>query len=446
MLVTVGDHTPRVWEAATGRKVAELLGHTNFVTTAAFSPDGRLVVTGGWDGTARVWEPATGRSVAELRGHTDRVSSLRFSPDGKSIVTASDDKTACIWESATGKLLRALIGHTGAVLHAEFSPDSELVVTASEDGTARLWESSTGQSVAQLLGHRAGVSEAVFSHDGTLVATASHDGTGRVWNVAVQLERDKLVGDRRIQAFGNQFAGKWTAARKGPVTVSSESDRKPRLIDEIMKRWTVSTSPETARQIQQRAARVHARALLASAGKSEKLGPRWNPSNPWWRKAEDLLVRGEDDSERLAIQEARAALQDVRQNLRGVEEIELQRYVAYLNSDLGKKVTQTNELSVVTLKLFQAATFAPPDWLKLDPEAVALGQELKAIRESLPPRDLLDQQAKNYSFPEVDRIKSAFSQASSREMAARVVELVHEVKTQVGEYIRAFKRSEGSVD
>ena len=76
---------------------AQLKGHTSSVMNAAFSPDGKWVVTASKDNTARVWEAATGRSLATLQGHTDSVNSAAFSPDGKWVITASDDKAARVY-------------------------------------------------------------------------------------------------------------------------------------------------------------------------------------------------------------------------------------------------------------------------------------------------------------------------------------------------------------
>jgi WD40 repeat protein len=67
------------------------------VRSAAFSPDGKRIVTASWDHTARLWDVATGRQLGEFRGHKSWVESAAFSPDGGRIVTAFDDKTARIW-------------------------------------------------------------------------------------------------------------------------------------------------------------------------------------------------------------------------------------------------------------------------------------------------------------------------------------------------------------
>ena len=74
--------------------------------SAAFSPDGKRIVTASWDKTARIWDAATGKPIGEpLKATKDWVNSAAFSPDGKRIVTASVDKTARIWDAVSGKAI-----------------------------------------------------------------------------------------------------------------------------------------------------------------------------------------------------------------------------------------------------------------------------------------------------------------------------------------------------
>ena len=83
--------------------------------SAAFSPDGKRIVTASADKTARLWDAETGKQIgAPLVGHEDAVWSAAFSPDGKRIVTASDDKTARLWDAETGKQIGVLVGHEDA--------------------------------------------------------------------------------------------------------------------------------------------------------------------------------------------------------------------------------------------------------------------------------------------------------------------------------------------
>ncbi|HYE65089.1 MAG TPA: WD40 repeat domain-containing protein [Pyrinomonadaceae bacterium] len=220
------DDTARVWEASTGTMVAELRGHREGegVNSASFSPDGRLIVTASADNTARIWEASTGQNITVLRGHRGGVNSASFSPDGKFVITASFDNTARVWDLSTRKPVVILGGHTDIVRTATFSPDGKRIVTASLDDTARVWEASTGTMVAELRGHREGegVNSASFSPDSRLIVTASADGTARVWDANTAQSMTELTG-HRSGVFSASFSpdGKFivTASADGTVRV-----------------------------------------------------------------------------------------------------------------------------------------------------------------------------------------------------------------------------------
>jgi WD40 repeat protein len=100
------DRTARIWDVATGREIVVLRGHKDAVNLAEFSADGRSVVTTSFNASAmlstvenaaRVWDAATGKEIATLKGHDGVVFLAAFSPDGKTIVTASFDQTARLW-------------------------------------------------------------------------------------------------------------------------------------------------------------------------------------------------------------------------------------------------------------------------------------------------------------------------------------------------------------
>src|SRR5262249_54799777 len=74
------------------------VGHTKGVHDAVFSPDGRYILTGSYDGTARLWDEATGTLVRTFSGHSSSVMSVAFSPDGQYILTGSEDRTVRLWD------------------------------------------------------------------------------------------------------------------------------------------------------------------------------------------------------------------------------------------------------------------------------------------------------------------------------------------------------------
>ena len=163
------DETVRIWDVQTGKELQKLEGHTKVVSSASFSPDGKRIVSASWDNTVRIWDSKTGKELQKLEGHTEGVNSASFSPDGKRIVSASWDNTVRIWDSKTGKELQKLEGHSGGVYSASFIPDGKRIVSASWDKTVRIWDAQTGRELQKLEGHAKSVSSASFSPDGNRI-------------------------------------------------------------------------------------------------------------------------------------------------------------------------------------------------------------------------------------------------------------------------------------
>lgn len=192
----------RTWETlsvfeearAADSQVMALSGHSDRVTSAAFSPDGREIATASYDRTARIWDATTGLQLVSATGHAGWLRSVAFSSDGRHIVTASYDGSARIWDSATGRQLTILTGHLGPVVSAAFSSDGQHVVTSSIDKTARVWNAVTGEPILTIKGHTERVNFAAFFPDGNRILTASDDKTARIWSVATGAELRQLKG------------------------------------------------------------------------------------------------------------------------------------------------------------------------------------------------------------------------------------------------------------
>ena len=114
-----------------------LLGHSSFVSSVAFSPDGKTIATGSLDKTVKLWN-LEGKELQTFKGHSAEVSSVAFSPDGKIIVTGSGDKTVKLW-NLEGKELQTFKGHSSGVLSIAFSPDGKTISSGSYDNTVKLW-------------------------------------------------------------------------------------------------------------------------------------------------------------------------------------------------------------------------------------------------------------------------------------------------------------------
>ncbi|MEO8391734.1 MAG: protein kinase [Chloroflexota bacterium] len=169
-------------------------GHTDGVRTVAFSPDGRLLASGGRDNLILIWNVASGQLVGQaLTGHTGWINAIAFSPDGSTLASASEDGTIRLWDVQSARLIgQPLTGHTGAVRSVTFSPDGRLLASAGADHTVRLWDVETGAADGQALSeHSDVVWDVVFSPDGKTLASASADQTVRLWDVASR----KPIGD-----------------------------------------------------------------------------------------------------------------------------------------------------------------------------------------------------------------------------------------------------------
>jgi WD40 repeat protein len=108
-----------MWEVSSGREVRRFAGHPGGALGAAFSPDGKTLLTSGVDGTARLWDMQTGQEVHRFTGHGNWVRNAVFSPDGKYILTSSDDNTARLWLADLHDTLRAVC----ALLTRDLTPE-----------------------------------------------------------------------------------------------------------------------------------------------------------------------------------------------------------------------------------------------------------------------------------------------------------------------------------
>jgi Tol biopolymer transport system component len=218
------DNTARVWDAESGRALVTLTGHQALVWTAAFSPDGKRVVTASSDKTARVWDAESGRALATLTGHRGYVLTAAFSPDTKRVVTASEDKTARVWDAETSRVLATLAGHRSLVYTAAFSPDGKRVVTAGWDGAVRIWDAGSARVLVTFNEHHSTVFTAAFSPDGKRVVAASWNKTARVW--------DAGSGRALVTISGHQGPVRTAAfSPDGKRVVTASDDKTARVWD-----------------------------------------------------------------------------------------------------------------------------------------------------------------------------------------------------------------------
>ncbi|KAF7968879.1 hypothetical protein HWV62_29156 [Athelia sp. TMB] len=181
------DKSVCVWNAETGALIAgPFAGHTKSVNSVAFSPNGQRIVSGSDDASIRIWNPQTGALVAgPFKGHTSAVKAVAFSPDGRRIASGLGDDTVRVCDAETGALVAGPFeGHTGAVYTVAFSPDGKRIASGSADGSVRVWNLETGVLCAAPFERHSGrINSVSFSPDGQRIASGSSDQTIRVWDV-----------------------------------------------------------------------------------------------------------------------------------------------------------------------------------------------------------------------------------------------------------------------
>jgi eukaryotic-like serine/threonine-protein kinase len=171
----------QVWDAHTGKLERTLQGHTSYVQSVAFSPDGKRIASGSVDRTVKVWDAHSGQEPLTLKRHTSAVWSVAFSPDGKRIASGSHDQSVQVWDAQMGEWQLTLKGHAGVVAGVAFSPDGKRIASGSYDRTVKLWDAQTGQALT-LRGHTRGVTSVAFSADGKRIAAGSYDRMVTVWD------------------------------------------------------------------------------------------------------------------------------------------------------------------------------------------------------------------------------------------------------------------------
>jgi WD40 repeat protein len=246
-------------------EVRQFVGHKAAVICVAFSPDGKLALSGSGDRTVRLWNVATGEEVRRFAGdlpnvgvsvvgllgaplgqgsllaaaglcpqgawqaHKGDVHGVAFSPDGKLAASGGLDAVR-VWDVASGTQLRRLDTPTNFVLSVAFAPDGKrLLSTSKADHVVRIWDVATGKQVGQLVGHTAEVQAAVYAPDGKLIASGGDD-TVRIWDAATAKE------DQRFEAH-NYPVTSVAFAPDGQYVLSGSLDGTARL-------WSLKTGKE----------------------------------------------------------------------------------------------------------------------------------------------------------------------------------------------------------
>ena len=183
--LAAGDSSYTIWETLTGTLVTTLEGRSNYVSSLSFSPDRRYLAAGVSSSSIRIWDLAPGRDASSktgtitagralppLTGHKSEVDSVAFSPDSRLLASGGADWTIKLWQVDAGRQWKSLSGHRGAVLSIAFGPDGRSIASGSADKTAKIWDLTTGKAVRTVVADSGdGVQSVALSPDGEYMAS-----------------------------------------------------------------------------------------------------------------------------------------------------------------------------------------------------------------------------------------------------------------------------------
>ncbi len=185
-------------------KPVKLAGHIGRCLRIAFCPDGKIIATLNGLGDLCLYDANSGKHLRTIEG----ASIVAFSPDGRMIATGGDTDhrrnlfNFHLYDVDTGKLIRTFIGHTHIIRSVAFSLDGRMIATGggSRDSTVRLWETQTGRHFRTLTGYQYGINTVVFSPDGTLLATGGMDEPSCLWDVKTG-QQIRVLGNGDAEGF-----------------------------------------------------------------------------------------------------------------------------------------------------------------------------------------------------------------------------------------------------
>jgi WD40 repeat protein/energy-coupling factor transporter ATP-binding protein EcfA2 len=210
-----------LWDVASRRVVRRLpigsdRSDANNIEDAAFSPDGRVLAVATVSGGLSLWNPASGARLGPGLHPHRQMPSLAFAPDGATLYTSGLEGRTMIWDVARRRRRRSFA--LGGAL--ALSPDGKTLALGQPDGSITLVDAATGRRGRVLAGHTAAVTRLAFSHDGATLASVSDDRSAIVWDAASGRARQTLRGHAG-GVFGVGFSPDdrtlYTCSRDGSV-------------------------------------------------------------------------------------------------------------------------------------------------------------------------------------------------------------------------------------
>lgn len=235
-MIAVGEL--KLWDLDTMKEHAALLGHPKGILDLVFSPDGKLMATGGADQAVKIWDVSTQKQIASLTNFTGPIFSLAFAPDGKMLASAGGyphhiSAEIKFWQVPGFQEVHMLHEDLPLAFSIAFMSDGQTLVTAGKNQMVRLLDLASGRTRTTYKGHEKFIWSIAVAPDGRTVASADWGGAVKVWDAATVQEK-QMLPENEVGTYSVAFSpdGKLLAAsgsRVRALTVWEVATRKKRL-------------------------------------------------------------------------------------------------------------------------------------------------------------------------------------------------------------------------
>ena len=249
ILSAAANNTAIVWDTNPEWKLVRTIGSVDAtaqfidrVTALDFSPDGKILATGGGEpsrsGELKLWNVADGSLLREVPdAHSDVIYGLEFSPDGKQLASSGSDRFAKIFEVETGKFIRGFEGHTHHVLGVSWRADGRLLATGGADAVIKVWDVRTGDQARTIAGFNKEVTAIRFVADGDNVVASCGDNS-------VQMKNAANGGNVRAYGGAADFMYAVGVSANGKTIVAGGQDSAVRVWKEDGQVWVTFEAPK----------------------------------------------------------------------------------------------------------------------------------------------------------------------------------------------------------